>query len=292
VLRNSHLIWVNVIEQFTDPLICNGVIKSPLSKDCSSNTICKIIKTKKTYMPLTALAIVLLLSACLVVPSSVYAEVDDSHEKGKKDNGDKDQNPTCDSEKYEKQCDATNYLTVNAVDSNGNTIKGIQVWLETPSGDVIKEAFTPHIFVVKSDTPYRVVLANFGSNVFDHWQDQTDNTNRHRIISVSSDTTLNGVYAGQGGSTNSVQLTILSTDSNGNTIKGMQVWLETPSGHVVKEGFTPHIFVVKPDTYRVVLANFGSNVFDHWQDQTDNTNRHRIISVSSDTTLNGVYRQN
>ena len=58
-------------------------------------------------MPLATLAIVLLLSACLVVPSSVYAEDDHSHEKGKKDRdgGHEDKNPTCDSEKYEKQCD-------------------------------------------------------------------------------------------------------------------------------------------------------------------------------------------
>jgi hypothetical protein len=79
-----------------------------MSEDCSSNTICKIIKTKKTHMPIATLAIVLLLSTCLVVPSSVYAEDDHSHEKGKKDNngnGDKDKNPTCDNEKYEKQCD-------------------------------------------------------------------------------------------------------------------------------------------------------------------------------------------
>ena len=145
-------------------------------------------------MPFAALAIVLLLSGCLVVPSSVYAQVDYSHEKGIKDNVDTDQNPTCDNEKYEKHCDLTNLLTVNAVDSNGNPIKGLQVWLETPSRHVIKEGFTPHIFVVESDTTYRVVLANFGSNVFDHWQDQTDNTDRHRIISISSDTTLNGIY--------------------------------------------------------------------------------------------------
>ncbi len=67
----------------------------------------------KVMLPLATLTIVLLLSACLVVPASVYADDgknndDKSHEKGKKDdggNGDKDKNPTCDSEKYEKQCD-------------------------------------------------------------------------------------------------------------------------------------------------------------------------------------------
>jgi hypothetical protein len=61
-------------------------------------------KTKK-IMPVATLAIVLLLSAALVVPSSVYAEGDESHEKGKKDGDDKNKTPTCESEKYEKQCD-------------------------------------------------------------------------------------------------------------------------------------------------------------------------------------------
>src|SRR2546428_561891 len=88
-------------------------------------------------------------------------------------------------------------LTVNTQDSNGNPINGMRVWLETYSGDVIKQAFTPHTFTIKTDTPYKVVLANFRSNVFDHWQDQANNTDRHRIISVTSDTTLNGVYSDQ-----------------------------------------------------------------------------------------------
>ena len=88
-------------------------------------------------------------------------------------------------------------LTVNTKDSNGNPINGMRVWLETYSGAVIKKAFTPHTFTIKTETPYKVVLANFGSNVFDHWQDQTNNTNRHRIVSVNSDTTLNGVYSDQ-----------------------------------------------------------------------------------------------
>ena len=71
-------------------------------------------KTKK-MMPVATLAIVLLLSACLVVPSLAYADDDhgkkdardndDSHEKGKKDGDDKNKTPTCESEKYEKQCD-------------------------------------------------------------------------------------------------------------------------------------------------------------------------------------------
>src|SRR2546422_382116 len=88
-------------------------------------------------------------------------------------------------------------LTVNTQDSNGNPINGMRVWLETYSGDVITQAFTPHTFTIKTDTPYKVVLANFGSIIFDHWQDQANNTDRHRIISINSDTTLNGVYSDQ-----------------------------------------------------------------------------------------------
>src|SRR2546428_12653609 len=181
-------------------------------------------------------------------------------------------------------------LTVNTQDSNGNPINGMRVWLETYSGDVITQAFTPHTFTIKTETPYKVVLAYFESNVFDHWQDQTNNTDRHRIILVDTGKTLVGVYSGQAGSTTASDLTVLSTDSNGNTISGMRVWLETYSGDIIKKAFTPHTFTIKTDTpYKVVLANFGSNVFDHWQDQTNNTNRHRIVSVNSDTTLNGVY---
>src|SRR2546428_43600 len=95
------------------------------------------------------------------------------------------------------QSQTSTTLKVNTQDNNGNPINGMRVWLETYSGAVIKQAFTPHTFTVKTDTPYKVVLANFRSNVFDHWLDQTNNTDRHRIISVNSDTTLNGVYSDQ-----------------------------------------------------------------------------------------------
>src|SRR5207245_8358136 len=105
-------------------------------------------------------------------------------------------------------------VTVNTKDSNGNSINGMRVWLETYSGDVIKQAFTPYTFTIKTDTPYKVVLANFGSNVFDHWQDQTNNTDRHRIILVDSDKTLDGVYSDQDDSNNTYKRAIFSTDNN------------------------------------------------------------------------------
>ncbi|WP_157927389.1 spherulation-specific family 4 protein [Candidatus Nitrosotalea okcheonensis] len=89
------------------------------------------------------------------------------------------------------------FLSVNAVDTDGRPIHGMGIWLEMPSGDIIKKAFTPHTFTVKSDAQYRVVLANFREHVFDHWQDQTNNTDRHRIIFITGNTTLVGVYLEQ-----------------------------------------------------------------------------------------------
>ena len=86
------------------------------------------------------------------------------------------------------------YLSISTVDSDGKPIYGMGVWLETPTGKIIKSAFTPHTFSVESDVLYKVVLANFGDKTFDHWQDQTNNTDRHRILSITNDTTLVGVY--------------------------------------------------------------------------------------------------
>jgi hypothetical protein len=80
-------------------------------------------KTKKTYLSLATLAIVLLLSAALVVPSLAYADGDHgkkdsrgnddkSHEKDRKDKGDhhdKDNHHKhCehqDDDKYKHHCD-------------------------------------------------------------------------------------------------------------------------------------------------------------------------------------------
>src|SRR2546422_10144371 len=111
----------------------------------------------------------------------------------------------------------------------------MRVWLETYSGDVITQAFTPHTFTIKTDTPYKVVLANFGSIVFDHWQDQASNTDRHRIILINSDTTLVGVYSDQDDSKNKCKLDTFSKDNNKKQINETRKNDKTEKGEDIRK---------------------------------------------------------
>src|SRR5207245_5271605 len=57
----------------------------------------------------------------------------------------------------------------------------------------------------------------------------------------------------------------------------------------VAEGFTPVLYAAVPGTeYTVRVADYKSDVFDHWAD-TGSLSRVRTLTVSTDTIVNAVF---
>ena len=88
--------------------------------------------------------------------------------------------------------------------------------------------------------------------------------------------------------TNTVQLTVRSTDSSGASIDGL--WTEiSAGGSVVNSGYTTLAYTATSGTqYSVCVSNYGNYVFDHWSDGA--TNICKTVTVTQDTPLKAFYK--
>ncbi|HEX2615617.1 MAG TPA: hypothetical protein VHL10_08995, partial [Nitrososphaera sp.] len=85
------------------------------------------------------------------------------------------------------------------------------------------------------------------------------------------------------------QLTIVTQDSGGSQISGYYTTL-MQNGNFIAAGFSPATFsVAAGQSYVVSVQDYGSYVFDHWQD-TGSKVRDRDISISSASQIMAVYK--
>ncbi|HYL67470.1 MAG TPA: fibronectin type III domain-containing protein [Nitrosopumilaceae archaeon] len=84
-------------------------------------------------------------------------------------------------------------LIVKSVDLSGNPITGMSTVIRYTNGTTISDTFTPAFFTVKSGTTYVVHVRNYGTNVFNHWNDGT--TNSYYTITPTQNTTLTAYYS-------------------------------------------------------------------------------------------------
>ncbi len=86
-------------------------------------------------------------------------------------------------------------------------------------------------------------------------------------------------------------LTVNSQNMAGNPQNGFWTTL-TQNGQTVGTGFTPVQFTVTSgQQYTVTVSNFGVWRFDHWADNGSTSNS-RTVSITQNTTLTAVYRNN
>jgi hypothetical protein len=144
-------------------------------------------------------------------------------------------------------------------------------------GQVTATGFTPAQFTLNTGQQYVVTVSDYGSILFDHWQD-TGSTNPSRTISISQATTLTAVYR-TGGASNSppvansqsvsvnensaVSFTLTGSDPNGQPIQFFvasqpqhgTLGMVNPSTGAVT--YTPYDYYDGPDSFTFV-TNDGS----------------------------------
>ncbi|HYL67468.1 MAG TPA: fibronectin type III domain-containing protein [Nitrosopumilaceae archaeon] len=84
-------------------------------------------------------------------------------------------------------------ISVKSVDLSGNPITGMSVVIRYTNGTIISDTFTPASFTVTSGTTYVVHVRNYGTNVFNHWQDGT--TNSYYTITPTQNVILTAYYS-------------------------------------------------------------------------------------------------
>ena len=142
---------------------------------------------------------------------------------------------------------------------------------------------------MNSSQPYTVQVDDYGSCQFDHWAD-TGSTDPQRAISISSDTQLTAVY-----SCGTSTIYISATNAGGSPLSGYYATL-SDDGVQIGSCFSPCSFTVfGGQTYQVTVANYSSEVFNHWGDNAGDVfawGGSRTVSVpatSMTVTLTAVY---
>ncbi len=83
-------------------------------------------------------------------------------------------------------------------------------------------------------------------------------------------------------------ITVLSDNSTGIQISGIPIDLDSSTGVLVNSGHTPFTFhVTYGAQYNVVAKNYGSYVFNHWENGS--TNPTRAIAPTTNMTLTAYY---
>lgn len=102
---------------------------------------------------------------------------------------------------------------------------------------------------------------------------------------VATTTTTPSAYA------QTSQLTVNSQLSNGTVITGYYTEVISNSDASQSSGFTPAAFALNNgEEYRVGVADFLNFFFDYWLD-TSSDNRWRDVTVTADTQLTAIYRE-
>jgi hypothetical protein len=85
-------------------------------------------------------------------------------------------------------------------------------------------------------------------------------------------------------------LTVSSVDMYGKPTGGLYTVIKQGSTTTVKTGFTTLSYTgTAGATYSVTVSDYGSTLFDHWQDN-GSTARARTVTLSSDTAITAVFR--
>jgi hypothetical protein len=172
-------------------------------------------------------------------------------------------------------------LSVKTVNSAGSPISGYYAVL-SQNGVQIQIAFSPASFTLSSGQTYQVAVSDYGSYVFDHWEDGS----RIRTRSVTAGQSAVTAYYSSN-NPKETSLAVKSVDMDGKSITGLWTVI-TKDGVTVKTGFTPLTYTAQSgSTYEVTVANYKTYVFDHWESGSKSSTRQ--VVANGDTTVTAYY---
>lgn len=197
-------------------------------------------------------------------------------------------------------------LNAYAEDCSGNSLNGLSVKLYDSTGTtLLKSGFTPMYVKINQTGNYLLKFNNYGNNTFvsagplplpvtsytqyTAWGgDVNINLAENRVHIVE------GKYNAVGGTlcatTGTITVKSIRKDT-GAALTGLFTQLTDQNNNVLATGYTPVTFTESAGTYIVYPNDFGSNVFDHWDDN-GSTTRGRTVSLSANQEweLTAVYR--
>lgn len=169
-------------------------------------------------------------------------------------------------------------VSVKAASLSGSTLN---MWTTISSPSATKTGFTPMSFAADPTLKYTVAVSDYGSNVFDHWDNGS--TNRARTL-AAGETSVTAYYRTAG----AYSLVVKSADMAGAEFLGMYTTIATSSATAIS-GFTSLPYSGVSGAYTVTVSDYGTTVFDHWDNGSKA--RSRVVALGSDTTVTAYYRK-
>src|SRR3989449_5218977 len=179
----------------------------------------------------------------------------------------------------------TSRVTVATQDSGGASISGFYISVLNQGGKAVASGFSTASFKVNDSQPYTIVVQDFGNYFFIHWLD-TGATNRHRSITITTNTTITAVYTNANSPPPGYSsISVKTVNSAGAPLNGYLTTI-SQNGTVISQYFSPSIFkIANGQTYQVSVADYQGETFSHWSDGT--TSRvYTVIIGGTSTALN------
>ena len=173
-------------------------------------------------------------------------------------------------------------LTVNSYTLDGTEAR--RLWSTiTPLNGVPAGRYTPMTLAATSGLAYTATAHDNGIYIFDHWDDGS--TNRARIVTPFSDTTLTAYYK-----TSPATLAVKSADPSGSLLDGMYATVAPIDNSTMQTSFTDTMYTgYLGSAYKVTVSDYYGIVFDHWEDGS--TSRSRTVMLTTDNTeLTAYYK--
>ena len=174
-------------------------------------------------------------------------------------------------------------LTVKSVDAAGIPIAGVYTVITSTNGTAVASGDTPLTASVSRGAGYSVSVANYGSFVFEHWDDGS--TSATQGVTVSGGTTVTATYGSKAATTASMTIQSFALDDA--SIAGLPTTV-TSNGNRVTTGVTPLTFTgTIGESYTVSIGNSSSYVFDDWSGGS--RSQAQTVTLTQNMTLSAYF---
>lgn len=183
-------------------------------------------------------------------------------------------------------------LNVNAITQLGTAISGVYTVIKngTATGPILAAKNTPINYQATIGQTYSVRPSDYeifasGSYTFVQWSD--GNTSWPRTVTPQADTALTAVYHNNPLGLRSIAAR--SAYTNGTDLTGTSFMIFPTPRATISPGYSPISWTLEADTmYTITPQDYGSYVFDHWQD--GNVTKARTVSPATGLALISYYR--
>jgi YVTN family beta-propeller protein len=171
-------------------------------------------------------------------------------------------------------------VTANTVDQAGDAISGYHIALYDANSNYITSGFSPATFSTTSGQGYKLVADSYGSCTFSHWSNGMGDP--MSFTATSSPQTFTAIYNCT--SSNKSTIDVSTVSSSGGAISGYWITL-WQDGAQLQSCFSPCSFTVDGgQQYQLLASSYGSESFDHWQN--DGSTGYETVTVPiASTTL-------